>query len=165
MLFRSYRTLTQVLEPQGIRVLAQGVSGSTHQLLQRLRTEPNTVLLGTSSFWEGVDVVGAALSLLVITRLPFTVPTEPVFAARSELFEEPFREYAVPQAVLRFRQGFGRLIRSKTDRGVAVVLAPRVSSKNYGGAFLESLPAATMKHCLLREAPKLTAQWLQGPER
>ncbi|MBI2886886.1 MAG: hypothetical protein HYY02_06725, partial [Chloroflexi bacterium] len=162
-LHAAHRALTQLLEPKGIRVLAQGVSGSAHQLLERLRQDAGTVLLGTSTFWEGVDVVGEALSLLVITRLPFSVPTEPVFAARSEGFEDPFREYAVPQAVLRFRQGFGRLIRSKTDRGVAVVLDPRVANKSYGAAFLDSLPPVTLKRCTLREASRLLASWLQPP--
>ena len=157
----AYRTLSAALDPSGVRVLAQGVSGNTHQLLERLRNQEKTVLLGTNSFWEGVDVSGEALSLLIITKLPFTVPTEPVFAARSELFDDPFRQYAVPQAVLRFRQGFGRLIRSKSDRGVAVVLDPRVSGKGYGRSFLESLPDVTMRYCALREAPRLTEQWLK----
>ena len=156
----AYRTLKQLLEPQSITVLAQGMSGNTQRMLERLRAQPQTVLLGTNSLWEGIDVVGEALSLLVITRLPFSVPTDPVFAARSERFEDPFREYAVPQAVLRFRQGFGRLIRSKTDRGVAVVLDPRASSKNYGAAFFQPLPPVTVRRCALREAPKMVAQWL-----
>ncbi len=170
VLFTSYaalqsaqRALNQTLAPQGISVLAQGSSGNIQRMLERLRNEPRTVILGTSSFWEGVDVVGAALSLLILTRLPFTVPTEPVFAARSELFDDPFREYAVPQAVLRFRQGFGRLIRSKTDRGVAVVLDPRVAGRNYGSAFLDPLPPVTIQRCMLREAPSLIERWLSQP--
>jgi Rad3-related DNA helicase len=119
------------------------------------------VLLGTASFWEGVDVVGEALSLLVITRFPFTVPSEPVFAARSERFEDPFRGYAVPQAVLRFRQGFGRLIRSHSDRGVCVVLDARALTKSYGATFVNSLPPASVRQCLLREAPALVRDWLE----
>ncbi len=95
---------------------------------------------GTNSFWEGVDIVGDRLSLLVITRLPFSVPTDPIFAARSELFDNPFIQYAVPQAILRFKQGFGRLIRSSQDRGVVAVFDRRVISRRYGRAFLTSLP-------------------------
>jgi DNA polymerase-3 subunit epsilon/ATP-dependent DNA helicase DinG len=160
----AFRAIRPVLEPQGYRVLAQGTSGTPHQMLAELRTRPHTMLLGTSSFWEGVDVVGEALSLLVITRLPFTVPSEPVFAARSERFEDPFREYAVPQAVLRFRQGFGRLIRSRSDRGVCVVLDARALSKNYGATFVKSLPPAAVRPCLLSEAPGLVREWLDPAE-
>jgi DNA polymerase-3 subunit epsilon/ATP-dependent DNA helicase DinG len=166
VLFTSYaslqsaqRALKERLEP-GIKVFAQGGGLTVQRMLERLRSQPNTVLLGTSSFWEGVDVVGEALSLLVITRLPFTVPTEPVFQARSERFEDPFGEYAVPQAVLRFRQGFGRLIRSRTDRGVCVVLDPRVGQKRYGQSFLEAIPPATVHRCMLREAPLMVRDWL-----
>src|SRR5207237_8781158 len=106
---------------------------------------PRTVLLGTSSFWEGIDVVGDALSVLVIAKLPFSVPSDPVFAARSEGFEDPFLQYSVPQAILKFKQGFGRLIRSQSDRGVVAVLDRRISSKRYGQAFLNSLPVCTKK--------------------
>lgn len=128
------------LEQSGILVLGQGVDGSPRQLLRTLLENPRSVLLGSASFWEGVDITGDALSLLIMARLPFPVPTEPVYAARAELFDEPFGEYALPQAVLRFRQGFGRLIRRKTDRGVFVVLDRRIISREYGEAFRASLP-------------------------
>ncbi|MFQ6020108.1 MAG: ATP-dependent DNA helicase, partial [Dehalococcoidia bacterium] len=128
------------LQGEGIDVLGQGIDGRPSRLLQALRTNPRTVLLGTASFWEGVDVAGEALSLLVIARLPFSVPTEPVFAARSALYDDPFHQYALPQAVLRFKQGFGRLIRTKYDRGVVAVLDRRIVSKRYGSAFLDALP-------------------------
>src|SRR5207253_5298444 len=124
------------------------------------RSGPRAVLLGTSSFWEGVDVVGEALSCLVIARLPFTVPTDPVFAARSELFAEPFQEYAVPQAILRFRQGFGRLIRSRADRGVVAVLDSRLHTKRYGRAFLASLPECTKRTGPARDLPAAARAWL-----
>jgi DNA polymerase-3 subunit epsilon/ATP-dependent DNA helicase DinG len=135
------------LAQQDILVLAHG-DGPRHRLLQQFKAHPRTALLGTRSFWEGVDVVGDALSLLIIAKLPFEVPTDPVFVARSESFEEPFTEYAVPQAILRLKQGFGRLIRSKNDRGVAAVLDRRLLTKSYGGAFLRSLPG-----CALRKGP------------
>ena len=105
---------------------------------------------------------GDALSVLVITRLPFDVPDDPIVAARSETFERAFDEYSVPEAVLKFRQGFGRLIRTKTDRGVVVVLDRRIISKAYGRTFLESLPHCTIRRAPLAQLPKDAAQWLGG---
>jgi len=136
----SARSLRSALEERGILLLVQGTDGSARQLIDRLRTTPKTVVFGTNTLWEGVDVIGPALSMVVITKLPFAVPTDPIVAARSELFEQPFMEYSVPQAVLRFKQGFGRLIRSGRDRGVCAVMDPRVSSKKYGKLFIASLP-------------------------
>ncbi len=170
VLFTSYAALRAThaavrapLEEDGILVLGHGIDGSPKQLLRTLRENPRTVLLGTASFWEGVDVVGEALSLLVIARLPFTVPTDPVFVARSELYDQPFNQYALPQAVLRFKQGFGRLIRRKTDRGVVAVLDRRVRSKGYGGVFLRSLPPCTVREEPLRNLPRAVAGWLAAP--
>ncbi len=151
VLFTSYGALDEVygevkprLEAEGINVLAQGRDGSREALLAALQQEESSVLLATSSFWEGVDVRGGALSCLVITRLPFQVYTEPLFKARAELVESrgdsSFMNYSVPEAVLKFRQGFGRLIRSKTDRGIAVLADRRLVSKRYGRVFLASLP-------------------------
>jgi DNA polymerase-3 subunit epsilon/ATP-dependent DNA helicase DinG len=148
------------LERQGVHVLAQGVDGTPAELLEQLKARPGTVIFGTSSFWEGVDVVGDALSLLVITKLPFSVPTDPVFAARSALFDEPFREYALPQAVLRFKQGFGRLIRHKADRGVVVVLDRRLRSKGYGRMFLDSLPACSVSEAPATQLPSIVSRWI-----
>jgi predicted DnaQ family exonuclease/DinG family helicase len=133
------------LEEQGIILLAHGLDGSRRRLLQAFKSSPRAVLMGTSSFWEGIDVVGEALSCLVIVKLPFSVPTDPVFAARSEVFDEPFRQYSVPQTILRLKQGFGRLIRSSTDRGVVVMLDSRVGNKYYGPAFIHSLPQCTVQ--------------------
>jgi ATP-dependent DNA helicase DinG len=113
-------------------------------LLEQFRTTPNAVLFGTASFWQGVDVQGEALSCVIIDRLPFAVPNDPVVAARMRFIEEsggkPFFEYQVPSAVIALKQGFGRLIRSLEDRGVLVLLDPRIRQKRYGQAFLESLP-------------------------
>lgn len=150
------------LEQDGILVLGQGIDGPPKSLLNALRENARTVILGTSSFWEGVDVAGDALSLLIIARLPFSVPSDPVFMARSELYEDSFQEYALPQAVIRFKQGFGRLIRRKTDRGVVVVMDRRVRSKAYGASFLRSVPPCTMQDLPLRELPVATAAWLEG---
>ncbi len=169
VLFTSYADLRAAhaaaagpLREAGIEALAQGADGSPAQLVQALLSNPQTVLFGTSSFWEGVDVAGDALSLLVMARLPFAVPAEPVFQARSSEYDRPFEEYAVPQAVLRFRQGFGRLIRTKNDRGVMVVLDRRIMSKRYGAAFWEALPPCPVRETLLREMPALVAERLNG---
>jgi DNA polymerase-3 subunit epsilon/ATP-dependent DNA helicase DinG len=157
---QTHEALRGPLDAQRIVLLGQNIDGSRARLLETFRSGPRVVLLGTSSFWEGVDVVGDALSCLVIARLPFTVPTDPVFAARSELFDEPFREFAVPQAILRFRQGFGRLIRSRGDRGVVAVLDRRLQSKRYGRAFLESLPDCTVRVVPAAELPAQAEGWL-----
>jgi predicted DnaQ family exonuclease/DinG family helicase len=156
----THQLVGEILRDEPIQVLGQGIDGSARQLVRALQSNPNTVLLGTASFWEGIDVVGEALSLLVITRLPFNVPSDPVFAARSALYDDPFGQYALPQAVLRFKQGFGRLIRSKTDRGVLVVLDRRVASRQYGSAFLESLPDCAMREAAVREMPGMVEEWL-----
>ncbi|HUF53567.1 MAG TPA: helicase C-terminal domain-containing protein [Dehalococcoidia bacterium] len=167
-LFTSHSTLraahwmiSDVLKRDGIEVLGQGIDGSPRQLVRQLRSNARTVVLGTSSFWEGVDIPGEALSLLIMARLPFAVPTDPIFAARSALYEDPFNEYALPQAVIRFKQGFGRLIRTKTDKGVLVVLDQRLITKQYGPAFLQSLPPGTpVRQTALREMPGQIAEWL-----
>ncbi|MFQ6058861.1 MAG: helicase C-terminal domain-containing protein [Anaerolineae bacterium] len=158
----TYKAISQPLGEAGIAVLGQGLDGSRRQLLETFKENDRTVLLGTRSFWEGIDVVGEALSCLVIARLPFDVPTDPIFAARSETFEDPFGQYAVPQTILRFRQGFGRLIRSKTDRGVVVVLDKRLLTKFYGPAFLNSLPPCTVRRGSLHDLPPAAARWIDG---
>lgn len=160
---QTYRAILEPLEEQGITVLGQGIDGSRRSLLQRFKEFPRTVLLGTTSFWEGVDVVGDALSLLIIAKLPFSVPNDPIYAARSEGFADPFGEYSVPQAILRFKQGFGRLIRSRTDRGVVAVLDRRLLSKKYGQTFLDSLPPTMVRTGPVKNLPALTARFLSMP--
>lgn len=158
----TYRAIARKLEEEDILVLAQGLDGSRRQVLDTFKTNERMALFGTRSFWEGVDVVGEALSCLAIARLPFSVPSDPIFSARSETFDDPFGQYAVPEAVLRFRQGFGRLIRSKTDRGVVVVLDKRILTKSYGKLFIESLPECTKQQGPLKELPKRAAAWIDG---
>lgn len=168
VLFTSHEALRAVreraagpLRDRGLLVLAQDVDGTPRQLIEQLRTDPATVVLGTASFWEGVDIRGEALSLLVITRLPFAVPTDPVFLARSDLYEHPFQEFALPAAVLRFRQGFGRLIRDRDDRGVVVVLDRRLIQRSYGRAFLDALPACRRMTGDLASVVRETRRWLE----
>ncbi|HEX9024676.1 MAG TPA: helicase C-terminal domain-containing protein [Geobacteraceae bacterium] len=154
VLFTSYDLLVRIfdrlqvpLTKLGLTPMRQG-EVNRHLLLSRFKKERNAVLFGTDSFWEGVDVQGKALELVVITRLPFRVPTEPVLEARAEHIAarglDPFMEYTVPQAVLKFKQGVGRLIRSREDRGGILILDSRVLSKNYGRFFLRSLPDARL---------------------
>ena len=151
VLFTSYRMMNEVyeevqpyLERIGITAFKQGEGLSRSAMLSAFRQDTNSVLFGTSSFWEGVDVRGESLSNVIITRLPFEVPTHPVVEARMKQIEDrggnPFMEFSLPEAVLRFKQGFGRLIRTQTDKGVVVILDGRVKTKFYGKQFLNSLP-------------------------
>ena len=160
----AHRAITPPLEQDGIVVYAQSLDGSRRQLLENFKTTQHAVLLGTRSFWEGIDVVGEALSCLVMVRLPFSVPSDPITAARSETFEDPFNQYQVPETVLRFRQGFGRLIRSHEDRGVVVILDKRVLSKAYGNVFLRSLPDCTVQRGSIKELPAVAVKWIDGEQ-
>ena len=149
VLFTSYGQLRRVADRVGAllgreyRILRQG-DLPRDQLLRTFASGRNTALFGTDSFWEGVDVRGDALSCVILPRLPFRVPSEPVQVARAQRIEErggnPFSEMSVPQAVLKFRQGFGRLVRHRDDRGVVLVLDRRITSRRYGGRFIRSLP-------------------------
>ena len=154
------RGVRDALEETGIVVLAQGVDGSPARVLNALRENPRSLVLGTASLWEGVDIPGDTISLLVIARLPFAVPTDPVYAARSDQYEDPFGRYAIPQAIVRFRQGFGRLIRRRDDRGIVAVLDGRVSSKRYGGSFIRSLPPVALEKLPRHAMADSAAEWL-----
>ena len=155
------RAIRGSLQAQGLDVLAQGIDGAPHRLVQAFLDNPRSVLLGTASFWEGVDLAGESLKVLLLARLPFMVPTDPVFSARSELYEDAFNQYAVPQAILRLRQGFGRLIRTKDDRGVVVILDRRIVSRGYGAAFMRSLPRVTLRNCDFSELPDEIRNWIE----
>jgi len=150
ILFTSYSLLNQMyqalagpLAANGMVVLKQGMEGR-HQLLERFRRQIGSVLFATDSFWQGVDVHGEALECVIIPRLPFRVPSEPIIEARVEAIDKSggnsFMDYSVPQAVIKLKQGFGRLIRRKTDFGAIVIFDNRVVTKRYGRVFLESLP-------------------------
>jgi ATP-dependent DNA helicase DinG len=172
VLFTSYSLLRRTfaaLEPElralGLVPVAQG-QASRSDLLERFRAGTSNVLFGTDSFWEGVDVKGKALEHVIITRLPFRVPSEPIQEARVEELEarglNPFTAFTVPQAVLKLKQGFGRLIRSQTDRGVVTILDRRVLSKPYGKVFLASLPPSEVVAAPLGEVVARVARFLGG---
>lgn len=168
-LFTSYSQLRATaqaisgpLARAGITVLTQGGGTSRTQLLRNFRASERAVLLGTRSFWEGVDVPGESLSCLVIVKLPFDVPDDPIVAARAEMYADPFNAYMVPEAILRFLQGFGRLIRTASDQGLVVALDRRLLSRGYGQRFLASLPDPKVL-CGTRQAlPIVARRWLAG---
>ncbi|MGM1020524.1 MAG: ATP-dependent DNA helicase DinG [Bacillota bacterium] len=174
VLFTSYRMLRQVYEPlkealssSDITVLGQGVdSGSRSKLTRRFQEAKASVLLGTSSFWEGVDIPGKALTCLAIVRLPFQPPNHPLLEAKSELLQQqkknPFMKLSVPQAVIRFKQGFGRLVRTASDHGVVIVYDTRVIESYYGKHFLYSLPGPKMEHMPTEQMVPRIAEWLQS---
>lgn len=175
VLFTSYRMLRQVHEPlkeslaaSDITVLGQGVdSGSRSRLTRRFQEAKSAVLLGTSSFWEGVDIPGDALTCLAIVRLPFQPPNQPLLEAKSELLRQqnknPFMQLSVPQAVIRFKQGFGRLVRTGQDRGVVILYDTRVLESYYGKHFLYSLPGPKMEHMPTTQMVPRIADWLHEP--
>ncbi len=165
-LFTSYAQLRATaesirapLDRLGITVLQHGTS-SRQRLLREYRQADKAVLLGTRSFWEGIDLPGDELRCLLIVRLPFAVPSDPLVAARSAELDKPFRDYTLPDAIIRFRQGFGRLIRRATDRGVVVLLDSRLWRKEYGHLFLESLPECTLRHAPLSNLEPEVSRWL-----
>ncbi|MCH7593241.1 MAG: DEAD/DEAH box helicase family protein [Chloroflexi bacterium] len=147
------------LEAEGISVVAQGIDGPPHRVMRALDAKKTTVALGAASLWEGVDLEESSISALIVARLPFPVPSDPVFAARSELYDDGFGDYAVPLAVLRFRQGFGRLIRSRSDRGVFIVLDSRMATRGYGAAFRDSLPGCDVEIVRSSDLAARVSRW------
>lgn len=168
VLFTSHASLRQVaallepLEEQGIAVLAQGLGGSRRALTERF-VRGGAVLLGTQSFWEGVDLPGDLLRCVVIARLPFAVPDDPLVAGRAERYDDPFREFQVPQAALRLRQGFGRLLRSRTDRGAVVLMDRRILEREYGATFISSLPDVRVRRARRHDVGGLVASACADP--
>ncbi|KJJ83489.1 helicase [Candidatus Omnitrophus magneticus] len=157
ILFTSYKMLNSVYEKLAekyygkLNLLKQG-DMPRYELLKSFTENKHSVLLGNATFWQGIDVPGRALECVIITKLPFTVPTEPLIEARTELIKkrgkDPFTEYVLPEAVTMFKQGFGRLIRSKNDKGIVAVLDPRIRTKYYGRIFLNAIPSCAHTHDL-----------------
>jgi ATP-dependent DNA helicase DinG len=132
-----------------MNLLVQGQGAPRGKLLEQFKTTPRSILFGTDSFWMGVDVPGEALSNVIITRLPFAVPDHPLIEAKLELIEahggDAFTEYSLPEAILKLRQGVGRLIRTRSDHGIVVILDNRIVTRPYGRAFLQALPECPVK--------------------
>lgn len=147
LLNETYALLHQKLARIGIETLAQGVHGERSTMIEAFKRNPRSVLLGANSFWEGIDIPGDTLSCVILVKLPFWPPSLPLIEARSEYISfqgrDPFQELLLPEAVIRFKQGFGRLIRSRKDRGIVILLDDRVIDKYYGRYFLSSLPIRT----------------------
>jgi ATP-dependent DNA helicase DinG len=167
VLFTSHQQLRDVADRlrtrtarNGLTVLAQNLDGTRRQLLAQFQERPRSILLGSSSFWEGIDVPGDALSCVVIVRLPFRVPSDPLQLARSASLADPFGQLALPEAVLRLKQGFGRLIRRQTDRGAVVLMDHRIANRTYGAAFLDALPRAAVHLGSATEMAPAIVQWL-----
>ncbi|MFN2582803.1 MAG: ATP-dependent DNA helicase [Candidatus Dormibacteria bacterium] len=169
VLFTGYGPLRRVhaliherLQRKGIALLGQGLDGTRRQILRSFLEDPRTVLLGTSSFWEGVDIPGERLRCVVIHKLPFAVPTDPLVRARTDGLRDPFSQYVLPMAVIQLRQGFGRLIRGASDRGAVVLCDERLSARDYGEVFLRALPPAEQVRAPAADAAALVARFVHG---
>ena len=154
VLFTSFVTMRKVHERVASEwdrpILVQGAGMTRDKMIAEMKRSPGTVVFGVESFWHGVDVPGEALENVIVTKLPFPNPSEPLTEARHELIRKrggsPFRELDLPAAILMFRQGFGRLIRTRTDKGIVVVLDSRIASKSYGRRFLDALPPCRVEY-------------------
>ncbi|WP_186577779.1 ATP-dependent DNA helicase DinG [Aquibacillus kalidii] len=165
MLKKSYNLLREIMEEEEFIVIAQGISsGSRARLKKNFQAFDRAILLGTSSFWEGVDIPGSDLSCLMIVRLPFQPPNHPIYEAKSNYLKEngknAFMELALPNAVIRFKQGFGRLIRSSTDRGIVFICDDRMIRARYGKYFTESIPSVPIDYNSTQKLLLKAEEWL-----
>jgi ATP-dependent DNA helicase DinG len=146
-------------------LIAQGISaGSRTKLTKNFQRFEKSILFGMNSFWEGIDIPGEDLSCLVMVRLPFSPPDEPLTEAKNEYMKQkgknPFSAYGLPEAVLRFKQGFGRLIRTESDKGLVIVFDRRIETTAYGKDFIRSIPPVTLHHSSLNEIIQIVEDWL-----
>ena len=159
-----YTRLAPALQEEGYTLLVQGEK-PRNRLLKSFLSSQKPVLFGMDSFWEGVDIPGPQLSLVVLMRLPFRTPSEPLFQARWEALQragkDPFTHLSLPEAVIKFKQGFGRLIRTKKDRGAVVILDQRICTRSYGRVFLSSIPGGKLLKLPAARLPEAVAEWLE----
>lgn len=165
MLKKAYQLLRESMEDKDYIIIAQGISsGSRSRLKKNFQTFDQAILLGTNSFWEGVDIPGNDLTCVVIARLPFQPPNHPIYQAKAAYYKEkgknPFSSIALPNAVLRFKQGFGRLIRSSNDRGIVFVCDDRILTARYGQYFIDSIPTVNIYHLTTKELMETAENWL-----
>ncbi len=165
MLKKTYELIKESGFLDDFAMIAQGItSGSRSRLTRNFQRYDKAILLGTSSFWEGVDIPGEDLSCLIIVRLPFSPPDEPLTEAKCQVIKQQggnaFTEYSLPEAILRFKQGFGRLIRTETDKGIMMVFDKRIITTKYGKAFLKSIPSVPMKKGNINELTEIIYKWL-----
>ena len=144
-LTNAYQELRNKPNSRNIPIFAQIKGSSRHSIIKAMHATKNGIILGTNSFWEGIDLPGELLEILIVAKLPFGVPTEPTTKAFSDLLEKqnknPFLNYNVPESVIKFRQGFGRLIRTTKDSGVFIVMDERIAKKRYGQSFSDAIPS------------------------
>ncbi len=159
-----FKNIEKPLADQGIEVLGHDISGGRNIIIEKMREQKKTVILGANSFWEGIDIAGENLSLLIIVKLPFWPPDMPVLAAKMERLNEEgrnnFTELSLPQAIIRFKQGFGRLLRQEGDRGIVCVLDRRIYEKRYGAQFINSLPIKKIYPATVKEISKIIMEKL-----
>jgi ATP-dependent DNA helicase DinG len=164
MLGQVHATIAAPLRRRGFSVFGQGVDGTRSEIMDAFKSSRKAILLGAASFWEGIDLPGETLEMVIVVRLPFPVPDEPIVLARSESLlaegKDPFKDYFLPEAAIRLRQGFGRLIRRKTDRGAVIILDPRIARSSYGSVFAKSLPAV-IEPCATSELPDKISAWFR----
>lgn len=165
MLKKTYDLIRESGFLDDFAIMAQGItSGSRTRLTRNFQRFDKAILLGTSSFWEGIDIPGEDLSCLIIVRLPFSSPDEPVTEAKSEMIKKqggnPFSAYSLPEAIIRFKQGFGRLIRTESDKGIVIVFDRRIVTTRYGKAFLQSIPQVKIKKYSLDDMVRAIREWL-----
>src|SRR5699024_4283560 len=163
-LSKVYDLLRETLDMVYYTLIAQGVSsGSRAKLKKNFQTFDRSILLGTSPFWEGIDIPGEDLSCLVIVRLPFEPPNHPIYEAKANALKKdgknPFMELALPNAIIRFKQGFGRLIRSSSDRGIVFICDSRIKKARYGKSFIQSIPEVPVFFASTQTLMSKAAEW------